>query len=78
MPLHYLLHTSGARRAFEHTPALGPGWREVSHAEYMAAWQAADAEVLRELRVAWEREAWAEQVAEWRAQAAGQVAGEMK
>ena len=39
----YLLSAT-ARRAVEHAPAqLPPGWREVSHAEYMAAWRAADA-----------------------------------
>ena len=36
----YLLSAT-ARRAVEHAPAqLPPGWRALSHAEYMAAWRA--------------------------------------
>ena len=53
----YLISAT-ARRAVEHAPVqLPPGWREVSHAEYMAAWRAADAVALAELRPRWQREA---------------------
>ena len=59
------LEIAGVR--VEHAPAqLPPGWREVSHAEYMAAWRAAeDAATLAELRPRWQREADAAERASW-------------
>ena len=61
----YLLSAT-ARRAVEHAPAQLPlGWREVSHAEYMAAWATEDAVALAELRPRWQREADAAERARW-------------
>lgn len=68
----YTLSPDGERLSFDAPPAqLPPGWRVVTHAEYMAAWARDDAALLAVLRVRWEKEAWERQLAEWRAQAAG-------